>query len=202
LTFFVGFIGIPLNGVDLDILSKWLTPSINLLHPNSNHFTDWSEFAKDAVFSVSLSYLGIILAFFLYKPPYSPFSNFDLVNSLIKTNLKKLFSDKLKNGIYAWSNNRGYIDAFYARYLTGTMRRVSEFTHFFDRQVVDGITNGVGLLSFFVGETIKSIGGGRISSYLFLYSSYVSIFLLIASFFFRKSNFRYSILESKHRRIE
>nr|YP_009403702.1 NADH dehydrogenase subunit 5 [Hypsela tridens]ASA34895.1 NADH dehydrogenase subunit 5 [Hypsela tridens] len=185
-TFFVGLIGISFNGVDLDILSKWLTPSINLLHQNSKNLTDWSEFAKDAVFSVSLAYLGIILAFFLYKPPYSPFKNFDLVNSLTKKFFKRIFSDKIKNGIYAWSYNRGYIDAFYATYLTGTMRRVSEFTHFFDRQVVDGITNGVGLMSFFVGEAIKSIGGGRISSYLFLYSSYVSMFLLISYFLSRR----------------
>nr|YP_009340631.1 NADH dehydrogenase ND5 subunit [Wimmerella hederacea]APQ40204.1 NADH dehydrogenase subunit 5 [Wimmerella hederacea] len=185
-TLFVGFIGIPFNRVDLDILSNWLTPSINLLHQNYNNLTDWSEFAKDAVFSVSLVYFGIIIAFFLYKPPYSSFKNFDLVNSLNKTNLKGIFSDKIQNGIYAWSYNRGYIDNFYATYLIGTMRRVSEFTHFFDRQVVDGITNGVGFLSFFGGEAIKSIGGGRISSYLFLYSSYVSIFFFIYSFLFRR----------------
>nr|YP_010849751.1 NADH dehydrogenase subunit 5 [Lobelia heyneana]WGH10988.1 NADH dehydrogenase subunit 5 [Lobelia heyneana] len=178
-TFFVGFIGIPFNGGDLDLLSKWLTPSINLLHQNSNNLTDWSEFAKDAVFSVSLAYLGILIAFFLYKPPYSSSKNFDLINSLIKTNLKSIFFDKIKNGIYAWSSNRGYIDAFYEKYVTRTLRRVAEFTHFFERQIVDGITNGVGLMSFFVGEAIKSIGGGRISSYLFLYSAYVSIFLLI-----------------------
>nr|YP_009435724.1 NADH dehydrogenase subunit 5 [Lobelia thermalis]ATG25726.1 NADH dehydrogenase subunit 5 [Lobelia thermalis] len=178
-TLFVGFIGIPFNGVDLDILSKWLTPSINLLHQKSNNLKDWSEFAKDAVFSVSLAYLGISLAFFFYKPCYSSFKNLDLINSFIKPNHKMVFSDKIKSGIYDWSYNRGYIDDFYATYLIGGMRRMSEFTHFFDRQVIDGITNGVGLMSFFVGEAIKSIGGGRISSYLFLYSSYVSIFFLI-----------------------
>nr|YP_009339665.1 NADH dehydrogenase subunit 5 [Lobelia anceps]APQ39058.1 NADH dehydrogenase subunit 5 [Lobelia anceps] len=186
ITLVVGFIGIPLNGVELDILSKLLTPSINLFHTNSNNLTNWLEFVNDAVFSVSLSYLGIILAFFLYTPPYSSFQNLDLLNSLIKTNLKQTFSDKIKNGIYAWSYNRGYIDAFYATYLIGTIRRLSDFTHLFDRQVVDGITNGVGLLSFFIGEAIKSIGGGRISSYLFLYCSYVSIFLLIYSFLSRR----------------
>nr|ATG26079.1 NADH dehydrogenase subunit 5 [Monopsis stellarioides subsp. schimperiana] len=185
-TLFVAFIGIPFNDVDLDILSKWLTPSLNLLHQNSNSLTDWSEFAKDAMFSLSLAYLGISVAFFFYKPSYSSLKNFDLMNSFIKTNLKLFFSDKIKNGIYEWSYNRGYIDAFYARYLTGGMRRVSEFTHFFDRQVVDGITNGVGFMSFFVGEATKSIGGGRISSYLFLYSSYVSIFLLIFYLLFRR----------------
>nr|YP_009435545.1 NADH dehydrogenase subunit 5 [Lobelia sonderiana]ATG25547.1 NADH dehydrogenase subunit 5 [Lobelia sonderiana] len=178
-TLFVGFIGIPLNGLDLDILSKWLTPSLNLLHQNSNNLLDWSEFLKDAVFSVSLAYLGIIIAFFFYKPSYSAFKNFDLINSFIKRNFKIIFADKIQNSIYDWSYKRGYIDSFYATYLTGGMRRVSEFTHFFDRQVVDGITNGVGLMNFFVGETIKSLGGGRISSYLFWYSSYVSIFVLI-----------------------
>nr|YP_009436874.1 NADH dehydrogenase subunit 5 [Cyphia schlechteri]ATG27250.1 NADH dehydrogenase subunit 5 [Cyphia schlechteri] len=178
-TLFVGFLGIPFKGVDLDILSKWLTPSINFLHQNSNNLTDWYEFAKDAVFSVSIAYLGIVIAFFLYKPPYSSLKNFDLINSFVKTDFKIIFYDKIINGIYDWSYNRGYIDGFYATYLTGGMRRVAELTHFFDRQVVDGITNGVGLMTFFVGEGIKSLGGGRISSYLFLYCYYVSIFLII-----------------------
>nr|YP_009436674.1 NADH dehydrogenase subunit 5 [Cyphia glandulifera]ATG27050.1 NADH dehydrogenase subunit 5 [Cyphia glandulifera] len=180
-TLFVGFLGIPFKfkGVDLDILSRWLTPSMNLLDQNSNNLTDWYEFAKDAVFSVSIAYLGIVIAFFLYKPLYSSFKNFDLINSFVKTDLNRIFYDKIITGVYDWSYNRGYIDTFYATYLTGGMRRVSELTHFFDRQVVDGITNVVGLMSFFVGEGIKSFGGGRISSYLFLYSYYVSIFLII-----------------------
>nr|YP_009437169.1 NADH dehydrogenase subunit 5 [Lobelia baumannii]ATG27545.1 NADH dehydrogenase subunit 5 [Lobelia baumannii] len=178
-TLFVGCLGIPFNEVDLDILSKWLNPSINLLHQNLTNLTDWSEFAKDAMFSVSLAYLGIIIAFFLYKPLYSSFKNFDLINSLVKRNLKIIFSEKLLTGIYNWSYNRGYIDAFYRTYLSGGMRRLSELTDSFDRQVVDGITNGVGFITFFVGEGMKYLGGGRISSYLFLYSFYISIFLLI-----------------------
>nr|YP_009573784.1 NADH dehydrogenase subunit F [Menyanthes trifoliata]AZA07257.1 NADH dehydrogenase subunit F [Menyanthes trifoliata] len=183
-TLFVGFLGIPFNqeGVDLDILSKWLTPSINLLHQNSNNSMDWYEFVKDAVFSVSIAYLGIFIAFFLYKPVYSSLQNLDLINSFVKTGPKRILLDKIKNGIYNWSYNRGYIDAFYAISLTAGVRKLAELTHFFDRRVIDGITNGVGLMSFFVGEVIKSIGGGRISSYLFLYFSYVSIFLFIYYF--------------------
>ncbi|XP_049347903.1 NAD(P)H-quinone oxidoreductase subunit 5, chloroplastic-like [Solanum verrucosum] len=47
-------LGIPFNqeGVNLDILSKWLAPSINLLHPKSNNSQDWNEFLKDAVVSI------------------------------------------------------------------------------------------------------------------------------------------------------
>nr|YP_009040850.1 NADH-plastoquinone oxidoreductase subunit 5 [Centaurea diffusa]YP_010257428.1 NAHD-plastoquinone oxidoreductase subunit 5 [Centaurea maculosa]AIB03805.1 NADH-plastoquinone oxidoreductase subunit 5 [Centaurea diffusa]QVY57570.1 NAHD-plastoquinone oxidoreductase subunit 5 [Centaurea maculosa] len=184
-TLFVGFLGIPFNqdGVNLDILSKWLTPSINLLHKNSNNSIDWYEFCKDAVFSVSIASFGIFIAFFLYKPVYSSFQNLDLINSFVKTGPKRIFYDKIKNGIYDWSYNRGYIDAFYETFLTGGMRKLAKLAHFFDRRIIDGIPNGAGLMSFFVAEVIKSVGGGRISSYLFFYFSYVSICLLSYYFF-------------------
>nr|ATV97063.1 NdhF [Eschweilera wachenheimii] len=185
---FVGSIGIPFNqkGMDFDILSKWLTPSINLLHQTSKNSLDWYEFVKDAIFSVSIACFGIFIALFLYKPVYSSLQNFDLINSFVKMkrDSQRIFGDKIINVIYDWSYNRGYIDAFYATFLTGGIRGLVELTHFFDRQVIDGITNGVGVMSFFVGEGIKYVGGGRISSYLFLYLSYVSSFLLICYFFF------------------
>uniref|UniRef100_A0AAU7BAZ4 NAD(P)H-quinone oxidoreductase subunit 5, chloroplastic n=1 Tax=Ferula namanganica TaxID=2928647 RepID=A0AAU7BAZ4_9APIA len=180
-TLFVGSLGIPFNheGVYLDILSKWLTPSINLLHQNLNNSIDWYEFFKDAIFSVSIAIFGIFIAFFLYKPVYSSLQNWDLINSFVKTGPKRILLDKIINGIYDWSYNRGYIDAFYARFLIGGIRGLAKLTSFFDRRVIDGITNGVGVLSFFVGEGIKFIGGGRISSYLFLYFFFVAILLLI-----------------------
>nr|YP_010431512.1 NADH-plastoquinone oxidoreductase subunit 5 [Styrax huanus]USS61614.1 NADH-plastoquinone oxidoreductase subunit 5 [Styrax huanus] len=187
-TLFVGSVGIPFNqeGMDLDILSKWLTPSINLLHQNSKNSLDWDEFLKDAIFSVSIVYSGIFIAFFLYKPVYSSLQNLDLINSFIffKKGSKRILWDKIINAIYDWSYNRGYIDTFYATFLTGGIRGLAELTQFFDRHIIDGITNGVGVMSFFVGEGIKYVGGGRISSYLFLYLSYVSIFLLIYYYYF------------------
>nr|YP_009235927.1 NADH-plastoquinone oxidoreductase subunit 5 [Anethum foeniculum]UVF29977.1 NADH dehydrogenase subunit F [Anethum foeniculum subsp. piperitum]UVF35009.1 NADH dehydrogenase subunit F [Anethum foeniculum subsp. foeniculum]AMD83963.1 NADH-plastoquinone oxidoreductase subunit 5 [Anethum foeniculum]UNP49346.1 NADH-plastoquinone oxidoreductase subunit 5 [Anethum foeniculum]UVF36978.1 NADH dehydrogenase subunit F [Anethum foeniculum subsp. foeniculum] len=184
-TLFVGSLGIPFNqeGVYLDILSKWLTPSINLLHQNLNNSIDWYEFLKDALFSVSIALFGIFIAFFLYKPVYSSLQNWDLINSFVKTGPKRILLDKIINGIYDWSYNRGYIDAFYARFFIGGIRELAKLTSFFDRRVIDGITNGVGVLSFFVGEGIKSVGGGRISSYLFLYLFFVAILLLIYYFF-------------------
>ncbi|TYJ17499.1 hypothetical protein E1A91_A09G056700v1, partial [Gossypium mustelinum] len=47
-TLFVGAIAIPFNqeGMHLDILSKLLTPYINLLHQNSNDFEDSNQFFK------------------------------------------------------------------------------------------------------------------------------------------------------------
>nr|YP_010527297.1 NADH-plastoquinone oxidoreductase subunit 5 [Polyspora tonkinensis]UXR13449.1 NADH-plastoquinone oxidoreductase subunit 5 [Polyspora speciosa]UXR13536.1 NADH-plastoquinone oxidoreductase subunit 5 [Polyspora tonkinensis] len=187
-TLFVGSIGISFNHerMALDILTKWLIPSINLLHQNSNNSLDWYEFIKDAIFSVSIAYFGIFIALFLYKPVYSSLQNVDLINSFFKSKVgsNRILWDKIINVIYDWSYNRGYIDAFYTTSLTGGIRGLAELTHFFDRRVIDGITNGVGVMSFFVGEGIKYVGGGRISSYLFLYLAYVSIFLLIYYFFY------------------
>nr|QJU00452.1 NADH-plastoquinone oxidoreductase subunit 5 [Liriodendron chinense] len=185
-TLFVGSIGIPFDqvGSDFDILSKWLIPSINLLHQNSNYSVDWYEFVTNAIYSVSISYFGIFIASLLYGSVYSSFQNLDLMNSFVKIVPKRLFLDRIINVIYNWSYNRGYIDVFYATFLTKGIRGLAELTHFFDRRVIDGITNGVGIASFFVGEGIKYVGGGRISSYLFVYLSYVSTFLLIYYFYF------------------
>nr|YP_010448541.1 NADH-plastoquinone oxidoreductase subunit 5 [Mazus caducifer]YP_010837346.1 NADH-plastoquinone oxidoreductase subunit 5 [Mazus humilis]UTS56505.1 NADH-plastoquinone oxidoreductase subunit 5 [Mazus caducifer]WGC92995.1 NADH-plastoquinone oxidoreductase subunit 5 [Mazus humilis] len=183
-TLFVGFLGIPFNqeGRDLDILSKWLAPSINLLHQESKDSMDWYEFLKDATFSVSIASFGILLASFLYKPIYSSFKNFYLINSFVKLGPKRSRWDKIINALYDWSYNRAYIDAFYTTSCTRAIRGLAKLTDFFDRRVIDGITNGVGIMSFFVGEGIKYVGGGRISSYLFLYFSCVSIFLLVYYF--------------------
>nr|YP_010194180.1 NADH-plastoquinone oxidoreductase subunit 5 [Bupleurum shanianum]QZZ24113.1 NADH-plastoquinone oxidoreductase subunit 5 [Bupleurum shanianum] len=187
-TLFVGFIGIPFNqdGVYLDILSKWLTPSINLLHQNltNSTATDWYEFFENALFSVSIALFGIFIASFFYKPVYSSLQNWDFINSFVKTGSKRVLLDKTINGIYDWSYNRGYIDAFYARFFTGGIRGLSKLTSFFDRRVIDGITNGVGVFSFFVGEGIKFVSGGRISSYLFFFLFFLLILLVIYYFLF------------------
>ena len=185
-TLLVGAVGVPFNqeGIDLDILSKWLITAINLLHKNSTNSVDWYEFVTNATFSVSIAFFGIFIASLLYKPVYSSLQNLNLINSFAKIGPKRILWDKIINVIYNWSYNRGYIDAFYETSLTKGIRGLAELTHFFDRRIIDGITNGVGVTSFFVGEGIKYVGGGRISSYLFLYLSYVFIFLLIYYFFF------------------
>nr|BCX55720.1 ndhF [Rhamnus crenata] len=183
-TLLIGVIGIPLfnqEGGDSDILSKLLTPAINLLHQNQKNSVDWYEFMTNATFSVSIAFFGILIASFLYKPAYSSLQNLNFFNSVVKRIPKKtkILGDKLLNVIYDWSYNRGYIDLFYSISLTRGIRGLAQLTHFFDKRVIDGITNGVGIVSFFLGEGIKYVGGGRISSYLLVYISYVLIFLLI-----------------------
>nr|YP_010486162.1 NADH dehydrogenase subunit 5 [Ficus ischnopoda]UVW82586.1 NADH dehydrogenase subunit 5 [Ficus ischnopoda] len=202
-TFFIGIIGIPFfnqfnqEGMQLDILTKLLTPSINLLYQNKKFLMDWDwyEFITNAIFSVSIASFGILIASFLYNPCYSSLQNLNLFNSFVKSisNKLKIFENKIINVTYDWSYNRGYIDLFYATFLIQGIRILSKLILFFDRQVIDGITNGVGISSFFVGEGIKYVGVGRISSYLLVYVSYVLIFLLIYSFFsLNISNFEFS----------
>nr|CUR04672.1 ndhF [Acacia merrallii] len=184
-TLFIGVIGISFNqeGPDLDILSKSLIPFIDLLHPNSNNSENWYEFVTNATFSVSIAFFGIFIASLFYKPFYSSLQNFNLLNLFSKRVSKKIAADKIRNIIYDWSYNRGYIDAFYRISLINNVRRLAKLNSFFDRRVIDGIPNGVGITSFFLGEVIKYAGGGRISSYILLYFFYALIFLLI---FFNK----------------
>nr|YP_010480276.1 NADH-plastoquinone oxidoreductase subunit 5 [Berberis pinnata]UVJ68251.1 NADH-plastoquinone oxidoreductase subunit 5 [Berberis pinnata] len=182
-TLFIGFIGIPFapdqGGIYFDVLSKWLTPSINLLHSNSSNSVDWYDFFTNMIFSVTIASFGIFIASLLYKPVFSTFQNLDLINSFLKIGPKRSFWEQIINVIYNWSYNRGYIDSFYSKTLTRGIRGLAELISFCDRQVIDGITNGVGVTSFFVGEGIKYIGRGRISFYLFLYLFYVSIFFYL-----------------------
>nr|YP_010383397.1 NADH-plastoquinone oxidoreductase subunit 5 [Excoecaria agallocha]UEQ12801.1 NADH-plastoquinone oxidoreductase subunit 5 [Excoecaria agallocha] len=187
-TLFIGAIGIPFNQfnqeeINLDILSKLLTPSLNLLHQNEQNSVDWYEFVTNATFSVSIAFFGIFIASSFYKPVYSSLQNWNLFNSFAKEGPKRILWDKIINGIYNWSYNRGYIDSFYLISFIGGIRKLAELIHFFDKRIIDGIINGVGVTGFFVGEGIKSVGSGRISSYLLLYLFYALIFLLIYYYF-------------------
>nr|YP_009671259.1 NADH-plastoquinone oxidoreductase subunit 5 [Passiflora filipes]QCX30484.1 NADH-plastoquinone oxidoreductase subunit 5 [Passiflora filipes] len=185
-TLFIGAIGIPFNqfnqeGGELDILSKLLSPSLNLLHQNAKNSADFFEFVTNSAFSISVAFFGIFIAFSFYKPVYSSLQNFKFLNFFVKKGPKKSFWDKSINMIYDWSYNRGYIDTLYARLLTKGIKELVELTLFFDRRVIDGIINGAGIMSFFIAESLKYVGGSRISSYLLVYLFYVLIFIF---FFF------------------
>nr|YP_010923063.1 NADH-plastoquinone oxidoreductase subunit 5 [Halodule uninervis]WJZ45467.1 NADH-plastoquinone oxidoreductase subunit 5 [Halodule uninervis] len=177
-TLFVGSIGIPFGqGVmNLDLLSKWLTPAENFLHKDTH---DGYEFIINAIYSVSIAFFGLSVAFIFYGSVYSSFQDLDLINSFVKMGSKRILLDPVVNVIYNWSYNRGYIDIFYTKVFTRSVRKLAQFISFFDRYIIDGIINSIGISNFFIGECFKYIGSGRISSYLFLYSSYVLIFLLI-----------------------
>nr|YP_009935326.1 NADH-plastoquinone oxidoreductase subunit 5 [Edgeworthia chrysantha]QNS25589.1 NADH-plastoquinone oxidoreductase subunit 5 [Edgeworthia chrysantha] len=186
-TLFIGIIGIPLNQqeIHIDILSKLLTPAIDLYSKDS---VDWYEFLKNSIFSVSIAFFGIFIASLLYKPFYSSLQNLNFLNLFVKKGPNRRIWDKIINFLYDWSYNRAYIDSFYKISLTETIRGLSEQTYFFDRRAIDGILNGLGISSFLIGESLKYVGGSRISSYLLFYLCYVLVFIyimyLFSNFFF------------------
>nr|WDY86058.1 NdhF [Monnina parasylvatica] len=184
-TLFVGSVGIPFNheGIDFNILSTFLIPSINPLHKNLKNSVDWYEFVKNASFSVSIAFFGIVIAFFLYKPVYSSIKNFNLINLFANNSPNKvinnIFRDKITNGIYDWSYNRGYIDTFFEISLNNSIKKLATLNNILDRRVVDGIVNSIGITSFFMGEFFKYMGVGRISSYLLLFLFSLLLLFLI-----------------------
>nr|WOC92324.1 NADH dehydrogenase subunit F [Utricularia triloba] len=183
-TLFVGFLGISFNinktGFSFDILSKWISPSINLLHLYQTS-PDFYEFFQNSIYSVGIAYFGIVLACFFYKPTYSSFTNFDLINFFIKRGLKNSRWENILNVIYEWGYNRAYIDGFYSEVFISPIRRFSQLIHSFDKKVLDGIPNAIGISNFFSGEVTKYVGSGRVSSYLFLY--FISVFCLFLLIF-------------------
>ncbi|CAN6472631.1 unnamed protein product [Victoria cruziana] len=180
-TLFVGCIGIHFRHevMEVDILSKWLTPSMKLFHENSTD-EDWYKFLTNAFYSVSIAYFGIFIASILYGSVYSDRQNLYLINSFAKIDSKtRIRLEQIINVIYNWSYNRSYIDVYYKKVFIRGVWGLAQLAHSFDRRVIDGVTNGIGVAIFFLGEGIKYIGGGQISSYLFLYLAYVSIILVI-----------------------
>nr|YP_010192038.1 NdhF [Evolvulus alsinoides]QZN05680.1 NdhF [Evolvulus alsinoides] len=178
-TLLMGFLGIPREiGFNLDILAQWLHPSIYLLHETNS--TDLLEFFKNAATSVAIAYYGILIACLFYKPTYSSFNSFHLINSFHQKSPKRVLRDKIVTVIYDWSASRAYIDTFYKKFIVYQVRRLAYFSHFFDLRIIDTKVNGVGFFSFLVAEGIKYLGFSRISSYLFVYFFFLWVFISIS----------------------
>nr|YP_009113808.1 NADH-plastoquinone oxidoreductase subunit 5 [Stangeria eriopus]AFR45454.1 NADH-plastoquinone oxidoreductase subunit 5 [Stangeria eriopus]BAR93423.1 NADH-plastoquinone oxidoreductase subunit 5 [Stangeria eriopus] len=173
-TLFVGFIGVSFvqGGTSSDRLSQWLTPLMNHFH--DNHPENWSEFLVDAVPSVGIAFSGIFIAFVSYGPICFSSPNLGYKND---PPLRGIAADRFINIIYNWSYYRGYIDVYYDIIVSKGIRGLAKLTYSFDRWVIDGIVNQVGILGLFVGEGMKYLGGGRASYYLFVFLFCAVIFL-------------------------
>nr|QYB21651.1 NADH-plastoquinone oxidoreductase subunit 5 [Lagarostrobos franklinii] len=179
-TLFVGLIGVPFfrRGISYDILTQWLTPSMN--HFYKNHPENWCEFFTDAITSIGIAFIGILIAYVLYRP-----INFlsQYVPNRPHSQMKSI-SDQLINIVYNWSYHRAYIDKYYGIILTKGIRRLAKSSQSFDQWAIDGIPNGVGIIGLFVGEGMRYLGGGRISSYIFgfLFCLLISTLIYYVSF--------------------
>ncbi|CAN6459321.1 unnamed protein product [Victoria cruziana] len=152
-TLFIGCIGSYFGHevMEVDILSKWLTPSIKLFHENSTD-EDWFKFLMNAFYSVSIAYFGIFITSVLYGSIYLDRQNLYLINSFAKIDSKiRIRLEQIINVIYNWSYNRGYIDVYYEKVFIRGVQGFAQLVHSFDRRVIDGVTNGIGVASFFLG---------------------------------------------------
>jgi NAD(P)H-quinone oxidoreductase subunit 5 len=59
-----------------------------------------------------------------------------------------------------------YIDRLYRVSVVLIVNMISHFSAWFDRYIVDGIVNFVGLASIFSGETLKYSSSGRSQAYM------------------------------------
>nr|QYB21569.1 NADH-plastoquinone oxidoreductase subunit 5 [Halocarpus bidwillii] len=179
-TLFVGLIGVPFfrGGMSYDLLTQWLTPSMN--HFYKNHPENWSEFITDAITSIGIAFIGILIAYVLYRP-----INFLLQYVPERTHPEmKSILDQSIHIIYNWSYHRAFIDKYYDIILTKGIQWLAESSQSFDQWAIDGIPNTVGIIGLFVGEGMRYLGGGRISSYIFGSLFCVLTFTLIYSLSF------------------
>ncbi|KAG8633705.1 hypothetical protein MANES_18G138200v8 [Manihot esculenta] len=138
-TLFIGAIGIPFNQfnqegmlLDIDILSKLLTPSLNLLHQNPENSVD------------CIAFFGIFIASFLYKPVYSSLQNLNFFNSFAKKGyIDAFYAISFIGGIRKLAE---LIHFFYKQIIDGTPNGVG-VTSFF---VGEGIKNVGSEESFYV----------------------------------------------------
>nr|YP_009520646.1 NADH-plastoquinone oxidoreductase subunit 5 [Cupressus torulosa]AXP33999.1 NADH-plastoquinone oxidoreductase subunit 5 [Cupressus torulosa] len=179
-TLFIGLIGVPFfrSGMSYDILSEWFTSSMTPF--DKKHPENWPKFLLDAIPSVGIAFFGILIAFIFYIPIY--FLSKDVYH---KTNPNmKIIMDQSINIIYNWSFYRAYIDIYYDIILIKGIRGLAETSNSFDQWAIDGFPNGIGFLGLFVGEEIRCLGGGRISSYIFFSIFCILISILIYLFIF------------------
>nr|YP_009668105.1 NADH-plastoquinone oxidoreductase subunit 5 [Frullania nodulosa]QCW58880.1 NADH-plastoquinone oxidoreductase subunit 5 [Frullania nodulosa] len=172
-TLFIGFLGGPFSfqqGLDSDFLSNCLHLSISSL--KNIHYENFIGFFKEAIPSISIASLGIFIAFFLYGPLNS---RIEIISRIDKLQFISIDPKSFFVSLYNWSYYRGYIDHFYDLFFVKIVRFFAKSFFLIDQWFIDGIVNGIGILSFFGGESIKYTEGGRISSYLF--------FLIFCMFF-------------------
>lgn len=169
-TSFVGFIGVP-SQTGPDSLSHWLDPSLSLSRKINDE--NWLlEFLTNATISVGIASLGILIAFIRYGP-----TSRDLRQ---KTYLQlEGILGNFSSLLYNWSYSRGYIDGYYNIVFIKGTRVLAKIISSFDQWIIDGIVNGVGILSSFGGEGSRYVGGGRISYYLFGFISGTIILSLV-----------------------
>ena len=130
------------------------------------------EFEREAIdwgmagISVLAGLLGIGLAYIIY--------------------LKKAISaDKIKATfplIYKVLQNKYYVDEFYLWIIKYIMGGIAQVLYFFDIYIVDGIINGIGLLTRSSGKGLRRTSTGQLQTYAMVFFFAVVIIFMVFAF--------------------
>nr|NP_569681.1 NADH dehydrogenase subunit 5 [Psilotum nudum]NP_569697.1 NADH dehydrogenase subunit 5 [Psilotum nudum]Q8W8H5.1 RecName: Full=NAD(P)H-quinone oxidoreductase subunit 5, chloroplastic; AltName: Full=NAD(P)H dehydrogenase subunit 5; AltName: Full=NADH-plastoquinone oxidoreductase subunit 5 [Psilotum nudum]AGC26839.1 NAD(P)H-quinone oxidoreductase subunit 5 [Psilotum nudum]AGC26854.1 NAD(P)H-quinone oxidoreductase subunit 5 [Psilotum nudum]BAB84270.1 NADH dehydrogenase ND5 subunit [Psilotum nudu len=174
-TLFIGSLGAPFlrEGFSSNLPFNWLDPI--LVYSIKTNSEDWLDLVLDSVPSIAVASLGILISLTLYGPTSS--LPRDLREGIDPEATGTLGS--LLDSIYNWSYYRGYIDGLYNLTFVRGMRTLAKTIYSFDRWIVDGIVNGIGISGLFGGVGMR-YGGGRVSSHLIgLITGLVSLLILL-----------------------
>ncbi len=115
--------------------------------------------------SIAIAIVGISLAYFMYYKP---------------TNYPQKFASAMGNG-YKWAKDKFYMDELYI-FVTHKIifDRISKPIAWFDRNVIDGFMNLIGLTMEKTSEKTKGLQSGRMQDYaMYFVSGVVAIVMLI-----------------------
>eukprot|EP00850_Spirogloea_muscicola_P024159 SM000460S16110 [mRNA] locus=s460:16583:18409:+ [translate_table: standard] len=156
-----------------DLLSQWLDGP----NPVIDDVGNWAEFVYTSVPSVSVALFGALLAYLVYGSEAIRKRGPEKEGDIDPT--PQGIPGYLLNLVYDWSLYRGYIDQIYEILFVQNIRILARLVSSLDQWMVDGVVNGVGMLTFLGGEGMRYGEGGRISSYLFVLVTAMLFFLII-----------------------
>jgi NADH-quinone oxidoreductase subunit L len=144
-----GFLGLP----EFWGFTNWMHHHLDsiILHKNPsvlNHTTEWMLMGI-AVIAASVT---IVFAYLIY---------------IKKQTLPEAKDEKL-TGLKKVIYNKYYVDEIYAMIITKPLNAISDlFYKFFDKQVIDGLVNGVGSVVVGMSSIVRKAQTGHIGVYIF-----------------------------------
>jgi len=117
-----------------------------------------------AAIAVSVGFIGIIIAYILYKKP---------------NNLPDKISNAFGN-LYKWAYHKFYIDEVYM-FITKEIifKRISTPFAWFDKKIVDGTMDLIGNTTVATSKGIKGMQSGRVQDYAFAFIAGIVVLVII-----------------------
>jgi NADH-quinone oxidoreductase subunit L len=152
-----GWIGIPMvltGGRDWNAFHRWLAPAVAQVHVEAGEAaqTAGAEIGLMAL-ALAIALSGIGLAFVIYRRREG------MADAIAGT----------FRPVYVLWRNLYWVDELYEAVILKPFYFVSRFFTGFDRWVIDGLVNAVGILTDIVGQILKLFQTGYVRNYALLF---------------------------------